>query len=208
MSLADGRTWTPPLSNDKGFIRISFDYTALGRRGIHTGALPQEMQRIINIVLSRASNRAAEAFKTVALRETAEKYYVKQKDIRASVTLKRAYGAHNMGATIISRGTRRILADYIQLPKVNPGRKIDPYKFAGAVKRAGGLKKFRTAFFLHKNSHTVYIRSDGGNIERVTSPSIPQLMKNETTVFKAEKKAREVFLKRLDYELAHEWGIK
>ena len=39
------------------------------------------------------------------------------------------------------------------------------------------------------------------NIEHVVSPSIPQIVKNKETVTVVEKRAREVFEKRLEHEV-------
>ena len=195
-----------PIKNGSGFINIDFYARVTGGGSQFPRIFIDFPRQKFNTIISRATNRAGEHFRTIMLRSTAETYYVKQKDVRDSLTLRRAYGRDSFNFTLISRGKRRILAHYIQNPKVNPGHKLEAWEFAGAVKRAGGLKKFRSAFFMNKGSHTVYIRKNN-RPEQVMSPSIPQLMKNQRNVEEATIEAQKVFEKRLRHELATQWGL-
>lgn len=192
-SMVEGNVWTLPVSSDAGVIKISFDTSALVRAGIFLARAPEKAK----IAVSHAVNRSLENFKTIAIRETARKYYTKQKDIRQSITIKESYGGA-LGGLIISRGKRQSLMKFSVSPKRAP---IKRGTFRGAVKREGGLKPIPLAFLsTRKGEPRAFIR-DGKKWRMLMSPSVPQMMKNRQTVAEAEKSARQVFIERLDHEL-------
>ncbi|MBR1658150.1 MAG: phage tail protein [Synergistaceae bacterium] len=178
-------------------INIMFDTSALKRAGVTLSKAPEE----IKIAVSHAVNRSLETFKSANIKETAQKYFVKQKDLRPSLTVKKSYGGELQGA-VIARGERKPLPQYMISPKHSP---VKNGSFRGAVKRLGGLKPIPLAFLMpsKKGLHAV-IRDKLGENERLRvlmSPSIPQLTKNKETVAEATQKAEETFTKRLDHEL-------
>ncbi|MBQ7733026.1 MAG: hypothetical protein IJT58_03295 [Synergistaceae bacterium] len=191
--MVGGRVWTPPVSSNAGIINISFDTSALARAGIFLGQAPEKAK----IAISHAVNRSLDNFKTIATRETARKYYTKQKDIRSSITLKRSYGGA-MHGLIISKGHKQSITKFSVSPKSGP---IKQGTFRAAVKREGGLKPIPLAFLSNwRGEPRAFIR-DGKKWRMLMSPSVPQMMKNEQTVAEAEKSARQVFVERLDHEL-------
>ena len=185
-------------------INIDFDTGALVRAGILLKTAPEK----IKIAVSHATNRSLESFKTINARETASKYFVKQKDVRDSMTVKKSYGG-NMYGTVVSKGKRHLLADY----KISPTSPKSGGKtqIKGAVKREGGLKHLQDDSFLVKRAGGKYFpffrigyRREArkyGDIRAYTSPSFPQIVKNKETVAEAEQKARETFTQRLTHEL-------
>ncbi|MBQ7578619.1 MAG: hypothetical protein IJT21_10190 [Synergistaceae bacterium] len=174
-------------------INIDFDTGALVRAGVLLNTAPEK----IKIAVSHAVNRSLESFKTASLRETAKKYFVKQKDLRDSITVKKSYGGEMNGA-VISRGTRKPLSEYQLSPRKNPAK---PGSVRGAVKRAGGLKPIPPAFLFARGGNIYAAIRDPTRIRTLMSPSVPQLIKNKETVAEGEKKARETFTQRLEHEL-------
>ncbi len=189
------KIWVVPPQNTpgNGFINISFSRTPLVRAGIYLYHAPDKIKKAISL----AVNRSLENFKTVSIRETAEKYFTKQKDIRSSITLKRSYGGQ-MHGLIISRGHRQPLTKFAFTPKSTPTK---PGSFRGAVKQAGGLKPIPLAFLINRHGNKRAFIRDDKSLRMLMSPSIPQMMKNKNTVNEAEKSAREVFNNRLEHEL-------
>lgn len=161
------------------------------------GAFPQ--------AVAMAENRALETIRTEATQETAKKYFVKSGEVRKTFKPKKA-SAGNLYGAMISRGSRKNISKYQITPKSpQSGRKKG---FKGAVKRDGGLKSLPQGTFMLNTPNAgpvLFVRVASGkswaNIEHITSPSIPQIVKNDETVEVVEKRATEVFKKRLDHEV-------
>ena len=139
--------------------------------------------------------------RTDAVNETKARYYAKPGDIRKTITL-RTTSASNLQGAMISRGSRKSLADYKLTPRT-PKKGIKGLE--GAVKN-DGLKPFKDGFLLKSKKgggYKPYIRTSLGKsgIEPLISPAIPQILKNEETVKIVEEKAVERFEKRLDHEV-------
>ncbi len=203
-----------PVRNGLGFINIDFYARVTGGGDYIPHFFFEHGRQKLNTIISRAVNRAGEHFQTVILRETAGTYYTNQKDIRKSLTLRRAYGANSFNFTLVSKGRRRSLSEY----KVSPSapRKGEKTPVYGAVKREGGLKALTQAFLMKRagGRYFPYYRigydsSDRqkGKIRSYISPSIPQLMKNERNVETARIEAQRTFEKRLEHELLTQWGL-
>lgn len=157
----------------------------------------------INQAVRNAINRSLDSFRTAIIRETAQKYHVQQKELRAAThiihvkpTWDLKEGLHGV---MVSRGHRKSLAEY----KIVPGRGyVKPGTFRGAVMKAGGLKPIPLAFLIPGNGrYKPVIREPDGSLRPLTSPSVPQLMSNRISVNKAFAVAEEVFEKRLDHEV-------
>ena len=121
-------------------INITFDSAALKRAGLILSQAPEKAK----IAVSHAVNRSLETFKSANVKETAHKYFVKQKDLRSSLTVKKSYGGELQGA-VIARGERKSLTQYMISPKKSP---VKNGSFSGAVKRLGGLKPIPPAFLI------------------------------------------------------------
>lgn len=182
-------------------VRVMIEQTALARAYNALKHIPGAFPRAV----AAATNRALETVRTEAVRETAKRYFVKAGEVRKTFTPKRA-NAGNLYGTMTSRGKRKNIAKYQISPKTpRAGREKG---FKGAVKRDGGLKPLPTGTFMLNTPNAgpvLFLRIASGrawqNITHVTSPSIPQIVKNEETVEVIETRAREVFMKRLDHEV-------
>lgn len=166
------------------------------------GAFPQ--------AVARAANRSLESMRTESARETSGRYFAKSGEVKSTITLKHA-SAGNLHGAMISRGGRKKLQQYKLTPNNPTGNQRG---FRGAVKREGGLKPLPKGTFMMNTPTAGWvlfrrIRSGKGwgNIEHIVSPSIPQIVKNEETVAAVEKRAREVFEKRLDHEVMRILGV-
>ena len=155
--------------------------------------------------VAAASNRALETVRTEAVRETSKRYFVKAGEVRKTFKPKKA-SANNLYGAMISRGKRKNISKYQITPKTQQaGRKQG---FRGAVKQEGGLKPLPKGTFMLNTPNAgpvLFLRVASGNswanITHVFSPSIPQIVKNDETVEVVEKRAQEVFIKRLDHEV-------
>lgn len=183
-------------------IDIQIANNALERANISLRRILSDCPKAV----ARAVNRTMDGMRTDAVRETTQKYFVKAKEVRSSITFRKATAGNLMGA-MVSRGRRHSLADYQMMPKTPKPGKRTPIK--GAVKREGGLKSLRG--FLVKRSGGKYFpfyrtgydpssRQHGG-IKSYISPSMPQIIKNEETIRAMERGAEERFSKRLDHEI-------
>ena len=163
-------------------------------------------------VLPRVINRTMDGLRTDAVRETTEKYFVKAKDVRASLSFRKATAGNLMGA-MVSKGKRHSLADYKLTPSTpSPGKRPS---VKGAVKKAGGLKPLSRAFLVKRAGgryfpyYRIGYRSDNrqrAEIRSYISPSMPQIVKNEETVRAMELGAEERFTKRLNHEIMRAIG--
>ena len=204
-----------PVKNGTGFINIDFYARVTGGGDYFPRMFFEFNRQKLNTIVSRAVNRAGEDFKTIMLRNTAETYFVKQKDVRGSLTLRRAYGGNSFNFTLVSKGERHQLGDY----KISPTHpKKGNQLIYGAVKREGDLKPLQhtgddkpTGFLMKRagGKYFPYYRVGPGRkgIRAYISPLVPQLMKNERNVREATYEAQRTFEKRLDYELATQWGL-
>ena len=163
-------------------------------------------------VLPRVINRTMDGLRTDAVRETTEKYFVKAKDVRASLSFRKATAGNLMGA-MVSKGKRHSLADYKLTPSTpSPGKRPS---VKVAVKKAGGLKPLSRAFLVKRAGgryfpyYRIGYRSDNrqrAEIRSYISPSMPQIVKNEETVRAMELGAEERFTKRLNHEIMRAIG--
>lgn len=173
-----------------------------------------KIQKVLPNAIARAVNRTMDGMRTDAVRGTTARYFVKGKDVRASILFRKATGGNLMGA-MVSKGKRHSLADYKLTPSApSPGKRPN---IKGAVKKAGGLKPLHHAFLVKRAGGRYFpyyrIGYDSGNRQRAEirsyiSPSMPQIIKNEETVREMELGARERFEKRLNHEIMHLLGIR
>ena len=164
------------------------------------------VQRDFPQALARAVNRTMDGMRTDAVQETHKKYFVSAKDVRASITFRKASAGSLMGA-MVSKGKRHSLADYQLTPSTPRAGKRPQLK--GAVKREGGLKSLGPAFLVKRPGGRYFpfyrVGSGSGNknkgIQSLISPSIPQIIKNEETREAMEQGAEERFRTRILHEI-------
>ncbi len=185
-------------------INIQISDTALERANSALKKILEDSPRAI----ARAVNRTMDGLRTDAVRETTQKYFVKAKDVRASISFRKANPGSLMGA-MVSKGKRHSLADYQLTPsKPRLGR---PMPLKGAVKREGGLKPLGPAFLVKRSGGRYFpfyrIGKGKWKMNSLISPSIPQIIKNEETVKAMEQGAEERFRTRLDHEVMQLLGV-
>lgn len=155
--------------------------------------------------MARAINRAIDAGRTVAARETAKAYAVTQKQVRDKSDMQRV-NASNLDATLTFKGPALNIADFRVTPAqpqpakrpvlrvtVNRSRPRQPYKGAFLIPvRAGTNKAFRR------------VGKDRLPIQPVWGPSIPQLVSSEPIRTAVQERMQEVVTTRLEHEIGRE----
>ena len=187
-----------------GMIDIHITDNALARANAALKKILAESPKAI----ARAVNRTMDGLRTDAVQETHKKYYVSAKEVRSSISFRKASAGNLMGA-MVSRGKRHSLADYKLTPNTPGTGKRKPLK--GAVKREGGLKSLGPAFLVKRagGRYFPFFRTGRGKyaMHSLISPSMPQIIKNEETVKVMEQGAEERFSKRLDHEVMQLLGV-
>ena len=149
--------------------------------------------------ISSTVNRVLEGMRTDVIAGTKSRYFVKPSDIRKTITLKKT-SSGNLSGTMISKGSRKSLADYRLIPKAP---KKGMRGLQGAVKQ-DGMKNISEGFLVKRGGkYKPYLRTGLGkwSIQSIISPAIPQIIKNDETVKIMEENASERFEKRLDHEV-------
>lgn len=176
-------------------IEIKIDTKELERVEKMLSTIPKGIEK----ATSSAINRTLQSTRASATRKVRERYDIKAKDVRGTISLKRA-GTFNPNGAMISRGTPIPLMQF----KVNPG-KPNPSRrkpvFA-SVKRSGGTIKsaFVTSF---DSGHTGVFERVGRSrlpLRELYGPSTPQMIGEETIIQELGEEAKEIMLTRLSHE--------
>ncbi len=164
------------------------------------------------LAVARAVNRTTDGMRTDAVNAAVERYYVKPTDVRKTITFRKATSAFMTG-TMVSRGRRRSLKDYMLTPsRPTKGAKTE---VQAAVKRKGGMKPLPRAFLVKRagGKYFAFYREgyDPANPKRkgirsYISPSIPQILNNKEIVEQINERAVDRFSKRLDHEVLYLLG--
>lgn len=190
------------MNVNNGMIQISIPNRALERAASGLRSVQSQFPQAV----ARAVNRTMDGLRTDAVRETHKKYFVSAKDVRASISFRKATAGNLMGA-MVSKGKRHSLADYQLTPKTPSAGKKSALK--GAVKREGGLKSLGPAFLVKRAGGRYFpfyrVGASGGQkfkgIQSLISPSMPQIIKNEETRRVMEQNAEERFRTRIEHEI-------
>ncbi len=191
------------MNVENGMINVQIANNALERANHVLRRILSESPKAV----ARAVNRTMDGLRTDAVRETTQKYFVKAKDVRASLSFRKATSGNLMGA-MVSKGRRHSLADYQLTPSTpKPGGKT---LLKGAVKRAGGLKSLKYGFLVRRAGVKYFPfyrigydqqHRQRGEIRSYISPSMPQIINNDETVEAMQHGAEERFAKRLNHEI-------
>ena len=185
-------------------VSVNIEQAALARANSALNKILAESPKAI----ARAVNRTMDGLRTDAVQETHKKYFVSAKEVRNSISFRKASAGNLMGA-MVSKGKRHSLADYKLTPNTPGTGKRKPLK--GAVKREGGLKSLGPAFLVKRagGRYFPFFRTGKGKyaMHSLISPSMPQIIKNEETVKVMEQGAEERFSKRLDHEVLQLLGV-
>ncbi|MBE3586566.1 MAG: phage tail protein [Thermoanaerobacter sp.] len=157
------------------------------------GAAPKAM--------ANAINRAAEAARTEAARKVRELYYIKHKDVLATMKIYRAT-PDDLTATVISKGNLIALSKFRITPKQPQPKRKKPV--IARVKRGEG-GPIKSAFVARMQSgHVgVFIRVGRSRlpIRELYGPSVPQMLGSPNVTEWVEEKAIERLEQRLEYEI-------
>ncbi len=176
-----------------------------------------------NLVLARASNRAAVTGRKVLAQETAKRYNVRQKDVKDIVTIKKAYYGSPM-VTLKYKDTHKNLILWKKTNVVKPRRVIsfdvngEPnvkvYKANVKVdtgeRTLGGDRKPFIQITKKGNigmfRRTVQRRGGGRELEHVMGPALPQVMKSKEVMDKFRALTALTLNQRIKHEI--EWVLK
>lgn len=152
----------------------------------------------INKAVYWTLNRVMEGIRTDLTNEAKTRYYAKPGEIRKTFQVTKAKAA-DLQAVLTSKGTRKNLSEYFISPKTP---KKNTNGIQAAVKR-DGIKNIGGAFLIKRGSrYKAYLRVGNAryDIKPITSPAIPQILKNPEIVKVIENKANERFSKRIEHE--------
>jgi hypothetical protein len=158
-----------------------------------------------HLVLVRALNRAASNAGTNASKKAREKYNIKAKDVKETISISRA-SKSTLGAVIKSVGERIPLIKF----KVSPSapRPKNPPKVLKVSVKKGGLKEIVGAFVADVNGNKVFKIASGARlpIQQLFGPAVPQMLGADNIREYIENEASRVFDERLDHEIQRMLG--
>lgn len=176
-------------------INISANLDDVARR------LPSE--KLARTAMARAINRALDAGKTAAARETAKVYIVRQAQVRDKARVKKV-SANNLNTELSFSGPALNIADYRIAPKKPQPAKRPTIRVT--VNRSSGAKPYKGAFVVPVRSGTVKVFRRTGKdrlpIVPVWGPSVPQLIGSERVSTAVQERMREVVVTRLEHEIS------
>jgi hypothetical protein len=153
---------------------------------------------------SNAINRASEAARTEAVRKATERYYIRAKDVRSTITLTKAKPERLIGY-VKSRDTGRPLSFF----KVNPNapRKSRPNVLRVATIKETGIKDLPKAFIARgKTSGKIHVLKRIGKdrypVHVLYGPAVPQMLDQDKVKWMIVRRASEMMESRLDHEIS------
>ncbi|GAV24804.1 hypothetical protein ciss_07370 [Carboxydothermus islandicus] len=152
--------------------------------------------------VAAALNRAAEGARTVAIKKVRERYYIKAKDVRDTIEIKKAT-ISNPVALIRASGSPIALSKFRITPSAPPAKRRKKPIIARVVRGEGG--PIKGAFVARMQSgHIGVFRRIGKErlpITELYGPSVPQMLGHETVTEYVEQIARERLESRLEHEI-------
>ncbi|NLU09439.1 MAG: hypothetical protein GXW90_00565 [Tepidanaerobacter acetatoxydans] len=177
-------------------IEIKIDTKEAERIADMLTSIPDGMEK----ATASAINRALSMTKTAASRKVRERYNVKAKYVKDSISIRRA-GKSNLIGTMISRGTPIRLINF----KVNPSRPNPKRRkpITVSVKKSGG-GALKGAFVAEMSNESVGVFERVGlsrlPIQQLYGPSAPQMIGEDTIISELEEEASEIVIERLSHE--------
>lgn len=178
-------------------ITISADLDSIVKR------LPTE--KMARTVMARAINRALDAGRTTAARETVKLYAVRQAQVRDKSRIRKT-SANSLDASLMFSGPALNIADFRVSPKTPQPAKRPTLRVTIGKDQGGRL--YKGAFLIPVRSGTVKafrrVGKDRLPIEPVWGPSIPNLIGSERVSAAVQERMQEVVITRLDHEIGRE----
>lgn len=157
----------------------------------------------VNLVLSRAINRAATNARSNMSKKVREEYLVKASDVKETISMSKATTS-NPSATVKSKGQRIDLINFKLSPKILfKGQN----NYSVQVHKSGGLKKV-PGFAAASNKWGLFMRTGVRQypIKRLMGPSVPQMIGHENVITWIEREAGTMLNQRIQHELQQVLG--
>ncbi|CDN41455.1 phage tail protein [Paenibacillus sp. P22] len=177
------------------------DTTELKLAGKTLKAITKEVPRAFYSAL----NRTAQRVKTEAHREVRKRYYIKQKDVAAIVSVSKS-GKYQAYAEVRAKGRNIPLSKFNVRPTASRIPYPPPKVLKARVKKGGGLKAVPGAFITRvgRGGHMgVFERLSKRRlpIRELYGPGVPQMLGNREIIDHLERTAETEMEKRLAHEL-------
>lgn len=169
----------------------------------------QGQPKKINLVLSRAINRAATTARAAMSKKVREQYLVKASDVKSSIKITRATTSKPM-AEVRSTGKKISLAKFRVSP-TEPRPKKPPGAYKSQVKKSGGLKPVDRGFLATVNGSVGFFLRVGASrlpVKRLMGPSVPEMIGQKGTITWVENEAKSMLNSRIQHEMEQVLGAK
>lgn len=161
----------------------------------------------VSKVIVSAINKAAQAAKQDAVKKVRERYYVKAKDVSATIEIEKAT-LENQAAVVLSTGSPLALSKFRVTPARPPRRRRKNPIIVRVVRGEGG--PIRGAFVAQmKSGHIGVFRRAGPTrlpIIQLYGPSVPQMLGHPSVTEFVEERARELLEEKLEDEITRMLG--
>lgn len=163
----------------------------------------------VNLVLSRAINRAATTAKAAMSKKVREQYLVSAADVKKTIGITKATTSRP-SAIVKSMGKRIGLAKFRTSPGA-PRPTKPPSTYKVQVKKDSGLKAVEGGFLASVNGGVGFFRRVGSSrlpITRLMGPSVPQMIGAKDVITWVETQAKNTLNTRIQHELEQVLGAK
>jgi hypothetical protein len=163
----------------------------------------KDQPKKINLVLSRAINRAATNAKANMAKKVREQYVVKAADIKDTIKITKATSQKPV-AEVRSVGKKINLTKFKTSP--HEPRPKNPPKggYKSQVKKEGGLKAVPKGFLVNVRGTLAMMQRVGKErlpIKRLMGPSVPEMIGRKNVIEWVETEAKSMLNNRIDHEL-------
>jgi hypothetical protein len=177
---------------------ITVDAKQLARAELLLRTIPNGVDKAVVAAL----NRAVEGARTDAVKKVRERYYIKAKDVRDTIDIKKAT-MDNQVAIIRASGSPIALSKFHVTPSRPPAKRRANPIIVRVVRGGGG--PIKGAFVAKMQSgHIGVFRRVGKTrlpITELYGPSVPQMLGHESVTEYIEEKAKERLESRLEHEI-------
>lgn len=193
--------------SDESVLYIDTD-EELARIISQLNSLPQKIAA--PNVLKNALNSTARKVRQQIIKDSKERYALKQKKALQSESKVLSASIATLAATVQAKGSMREIMDFMTQPNTKTGAAAAKVLNESSMKslEAGGLKAFITTF---RSGHTAIVQRRGAGrlpVKKLLSPAVPHMMGNEEVRAKAEALAYETLQKEIEKRIQQLTGAK
>jgi len=170
----------------------------------------KDQPKKINLILSRAINRAATNAKTNMSKKVREQYVIKASDIKSTINISKATSSKPY-AIVKSTGKKIDLTMFKINPKDARPQNQPKGGYKSQIKKEGGLKVVPRGFLVNARGGLGFFQRTGSSrmpIARLMGPSVPQMIGNKNVIESIEKEAQSMLNNRIDHELQRILEVK